>query len=171
MARAAGIEYVNPLKPPMARNSYTVLVADDSYDDVALLKRAFKTSESAEFLEVLSNGDQVIDYFEGKGCYGNRQAHPIPDVLILDLRMPCKGGFEVLDHLRKRGLPFPQRVAILTGLARPADILRSYELGAHFIAHKDADFRSLVQRLDRAMSAGSTPPLNPDRFGRDSLRP
>jgi DNA-binding NarL/FixJ family response regulator len=136
----------------MARNAYTILIADDSQDDVVLLKRAFKASESAEFLEVLSNGDQVIDYFEGRGRYGDRQAHPIPDVLILDLRMPVKSGFEVLEHLRTHGLPVPKRVAILTGFARPADILRSYELGAHFIAPKEADFRPLVQRLDRVMA-------------------
>ena len=136
----------------MARNAYTILIADDSHDDVVLLKRAFKASESAEFLEVLSNGDQVIDYFEGRGRYGDRQTHPIPDVLILDLRMPVKSGFEVLEHLRKNGLPTPKRVAILTGCARPADILRSYELGAHFIAPKEADFRPLVQRLDRVMA-------------------
>jgi DNA-binding NarL/FixJ family response regulator len=141
----------------MAR-TYTILVADDSHDDVALLKRAFSTSQTAEVLEVLSTGDQVIDYFEGKGRYSDRRVHPIPDVLILDLRMPAKNGFEVLEHLRNRALPIPKRVGILTGLARPADILKSYELGAHFIAHKEADFRSLVQRLDRAMSGDPVPP-------------
>ncbi len=141
----------------MARNAYRVLIADDSPDDVALLKRAFKTSAAAEFLEVLSTGQQVVDYFEGKGRYGDRRVHSLPDVLILDLRMPAKSGFEVLEHLQKRGVALAKRAAILTGFAQPADILRSYELGAHFIAHKQADFRPLVQRLDRAM-LDDTPP-------------
>src|SRR5882724_807934 len=123
----------------MARNAYRVLIADDSPDDVALLKRAFSQSAGAEFLEVLSTGQEVVDYFEGKGRYHNRQAHPIPDALILDLRMPGKTGFEVLEHLRRRAFPIPKRIAILTSFAQPADILRSYELGAHFIAHKEAD--------------------------------
>src|ERR1051325_6820433 len=101
----------------MARNAYRVLIADDSPDDVALLKRAFKASAGAEFLEVLSTGQEVVDYFEGKGRYADRLAHPIPDLLILDLRMPAKSGFEVLEHLHKRGITLAKRVAILTGSA------------------------------------------------------
>jgi len=135
----------------MARSEYRVLLVDDSLDDVALLKRAFSVSEGAHFLEPLSSGQEVIEYFEGHGPYADRQNYPLPDVLILDLRMPGRSGFEVLEHLRKRGLPMPRRVAILTSAARPADILRSYELGAHFIAHKEADFRPFVQRVDRVM--------------------
>src|SRR4051794_18191875 len=110
----------------MASSAYNVLIADDSADDVALLKRAFRSSQSARFLSVLSDGQEVVDYFEGKGKYSDRQRHPLPDVLILDLRMPLKTGFEVLEHLQKRGLPIPKRVAILTSTAQPSDILRSF---------------------------------------------
>lgn len=137
----------------MARH-YRILVADDSWDDVLLLKRAFHHSEAAEFLEVLSNGRQVLDYLEGKGRFSDRQLHPLPDVLILDLRMPLLSGFEVLEQIRQRGLQNPVKIAILTTDAQAADIQRSYELGAHFIAHKQADFRPLVQRIDRAMTEG-----------------
>ena len=130
---------------------YRILVADDSSDDVLLLKRAFQQSPAAEFLQVLPNGQQVMDYLEGKGRFSDRRTYPLPDVLILDLRMPLMNGFEVLERLRQRNLPVPKRVAILTSEARAADIRRAYELGAHFIAHKEVDFRPFVQRLDRVM--------------------
>jgi CheY-like chemotaxis protein len=135
----------------MPRPTYKVLIADDSSDDAVLLKRAFKDAEAAKLMDTLTTGQQVIEYFEGKGRYRDRQVHPIPDVLILDLRMPIKSGFEVLEHLRAHGLPSPKRVVILTSVARPADIQKAHDLGAHFIACKEADLRSLVQRLDRVM--------------------
>src|SRR4051812_9882471 len=117
----------------MARTSYTVLIADDSEHYVLLLKDVFQASRAAQLLGTLSNGQEVVDYFQGNDPYADRQKHPIPDVLILDLRMPLKGGFEVLHYLRRHGLPTAKCTVILTGLAESADILRAHELGAHFI--------------------------------------
>ena len=139
----------------MAHRAHKILVVDDSADDVLLLRRAFAACAGAEIIGVLSDGQQVMDYFDGKGKYADRQAHPAPDVLILDLKIPVRSGFEVLEYLRARLSPMPCRVVILTSFAQPSDIQRSYELGAHLIAHKEADLRPLAQRLEREMNAPS----------------
>jgi CheY-like chemotaxis protein len=135
----------------MARAAYTLLMAEDSTDDVALLTRALRESIELRLVCVLSDGDQVVDYFEGKGRYRDRRAFPIPDVLLLDLRMPKRSGFEVIEYLRARKLPLPKRIVVLTSLAHPSDILRAHELGAHFIANKQADFRPVIERLHRSL--------------------
>src|SRR6478609_1709090 len=100
---------------PSENQRYRILVADDSTDYVVLIKRAFESSPAAEFLTVLSSGKEVIEYLKGQGEYADRTAHPLPDVLILDLKMPGLGGFAVLEYIRQHQLPLPKRVAVLTG--------------------------------------------------------
>ena len=121
-------------------NSLRILFADDE-----------KSLQEFMRSELPRLGHEVTVCPDGKAALKAMEKATF-DAAILDLRMPGKTGFEVLEHLRRRALPIPKRIAILTSFAQPADILRSYELGAHFIAHKEADFRPLVHRLDRAMA-------------------
>jgi CheY-like chemotaxis protein len=137
----------------MSQSRYRVLVADDSEDYLRLIQHAFESSAAAEFLPPLSDGKEVVAYLEGRAEYADRAAHPYPHVLILDLKMPGMGGFQVLEYIRQRGLLLPKRVVVLTAFAQVEDIHRSYALGAHFISPKTADLRPLVQRIEAALAS------------------
>jgi DNA-binding NarL/FixJ family response regulator len=144
---------------------YTILLAEGSVDAALAIRRAFEGSEAAVFLAVLPGGQHVIDYFKGSGKFIDRRQYPIPDLLILNLRLAKKNAFEVLEELRASGLPCPRRVAVLTSCARAEDILRAYELGAHFVAPKQGNLRPFVHRVDRAMIEEDQPEIVPQPFG------
>jgi CheY-like chemotaxis protein len=108
-----------------------VLVVEDDPADFRLIQRAFnKLSEQVETFR-LSDGDEVIAYLAGHGPYENRGAHPMPAVVLLDLKIPRRSGFEVLQWVR--GQPGLNRlpVVILTSSRHSTDINRAYDLGAN----------------------------------------
>src|SRR4029077_1202371 len=78
------------------------LLAEDDENHVALMKQAFAKAGVANPLRVVGNGDEVIAYLEGHPPYQNRADHPLPVAMLLDLKMPRKNGFEVLEWVRKQ---------------------------------------------------------------------
>ena len=78
-----------------------ILYAEDDPDDVRILQLAFKRAKSEERLWFVDDGEVAIAWLQGTGDYANREKHPLPDVLLLDLKMPRKSGFEVLEWVRK----------------------------------------------------------------------
>ena len=82
---------------------YNVLIADDSEVDRFLLKRAIKSvAPQLSVVGEFDTGDGAIAYLSGNGVYADRAQHPFPDLLVLDSRMPGKGGIDVLKWLRTR---------------------------------------------------------------------
>jgi CheY-like chemotaxis protein len=117
----------------------TVLVAEDNEVDALLFRRAFANAEVSATLQFVPDGVEGIAYLKGEAGYADRKAHPLPHLMVLDLRMPRLNGFDVLDWLRKqeglRRLP----VIILTSSDLPIDINRSYDLGANAYLVKPND--------------------------------
>ncbi|EEF63203.1 response regulator [Pedosphaera parvula] len=84
----------------------SVLIADDLEIDRWLLKDAFHTTASGfQVVGEVADGEQVINYLAGRGEYSDRQRYPFPDVLLIDLMMPRKNGFEVLEWLQEQSFP------------------------------------------------------------------
>ena len=77
----------------------TVLVADDERNDIEIVELLFRLSRIHNPIQTACNGDQVIDYLSGRGMYADRKKYPYPLLCLLDLRMPRRNGFEVLDWL------------------------------------------------------------------------
>jgi CheY-like chemotaxis protein len=109
-----------------------VLLVEDDPADVRLIQRAFGKLKQAVALSRLTNGDDAVAYLSGTGPFENRAAYPVPYVLLLDIKLPRRSGFEVLDWIRKQKTPLRRLpVVMLTSSKHSADVNRAYDLGAN----------------------------------------
>ncbi|HZQ46772.1 MAG TPA: response regulator, partial [Verrucomicrobiae bacterium] len=109
----------------------TILVADDEEAAHFLLDRAFHAAKSSCALRMVTNGEDAINYLKGRGIYSDRNQYPMPALVLLDLKMPRKDGFEVLKWMREQP-EFKRMVAVMFSTSdEPQDITRSYDLGAN----------------------------------------
>jgi Response regulators consisting of a CheY-like receiver domain and a winged-helix DNA-binding domain len=125
---------------------YLALLADDSEDDALLLELAFQRLEQFRLVRGAMDGRQTIAYLRGEGEFSDRNKHPFPHLLLLDLRMPRGDGFDVLKWLR--GQSFSQLlVAVLSGSAYEADRRKALRMGAHYYLTKPLRFDEQVEIL------------------------
>ena len=134
----------------MHSEPFTVLVVEDNPEEVLLLKRACQQAGSNIVVQFVGNGEEAIEYLSGGDRFADRSEYPEPDLVLMDLKMPRKGGFEVLEWFRnlEEGALVP--VIVLTSSSREADVQRAYSLGAntYFIKPSSFDeFREMLQIL------------------------
>src|SRR5689334_20571018 len=132
--------------------SKRVLIAEDDPTDVFLLQRAFAAAEVPATLHIVRDGQEAIDYLEGEANYADRQAHPLPDLLLLDLKMPKLNGFDVLSWLRRQPGLKRLLVTVLTSSDQPQDINRAYDLGANSYLlkpHSSENLSELVKHVQK----------------------
>src|SRR5438034_11513986 len=108
-----------------------ILLAEDNENHVLLIRRAFEQAGLVNPLYVVSNGEEAISYLKGEGKYANRDEYPLPCLMLLDLKMPKKDGFEVLEWLRGQPGFSSLRVVVLTTSEELRDVNRAYRLGAN----------------------------------------
>src|SRR5262245_32860583 len=119
-------------------------MVDDSEDDCLLMRMAISKAQRLSFVGSVSDGEELIAYLNGEGRYADRKNYPVPDMLLLDLKMPRKNGFEVLEWLR--GQPFEDMVVIvLSGSDHVQDVEKALSLGARQYHTKHA---SVEKRMD-----------------------
>jgi CheY-like chemotaxis protein len=129
-----------------------ILVAEDMSSDVLILKKSFEKAGVSAPLHFVKNGQEVIDYFQGDREFADRTKHPLPALLLLDLKMPRMNGFEVLQWLRTHSLLRRLPVVVFSSSELAEDINRSYDLGANSYVVKRAGFKEvgeLGQMLER----------------------
>jgi Response regulators consisting of a CheY-like receiver domain and a winged-helix DNA-binding domain len=107
------------------------LVVEDDDDEFFLVDRALKQGNDCPALLRAADGAEAIEYLAGDGKYSDRQNFPLPNLLLLDIKMPRKNGFEVLQWVRTH--PGLQRIPVimLSSSQEPEDIERAYALGAN----------------------------------------
>jgi len=121
------------------------LSVDDNEDDQILFQMAWEKSAMPLDLQLVCDGEKAIEYLGGLGNYGDREHFPMPDIILLDLKMPRKNGFDVLDWMN-RELPADHApVAVFTSSQNTADIQRAYERGARWFLIKPVEFTELMQ--------------------------
>ncbi|MDB6017399.1 MAG: two-component system response regulator [Pedosphaera sp.] len=127
----------------------TVLHVDDDSNDVMLVEMAFRKAKVGVHLKATHDGDQAIDYLSGNGFYTDRSHHPLPALLLLDLKLPRKSGLEVLAWLRSQPQPQLKRlpVVMLTSSNQLSDINAAYDLGANSYLVKPGDLSDLVELI------------------------
>ena len=131
----------------MPLSAFTLLLVEDDSNDVLLMKRAFEKAKIASALRIVRNGEEAINYLEGKGDHSDRSRSPLPSLILLDLNLPLKSGHEVLDwvkrHPRLRSIP----VIVLTSSKQNDDMQRAYQSGANSYIIKPVGLANLAEMV------------------------
>ena len=122
-----------------------ILLVEDNEHDVFFMKRAFKTAEVSNTLQVVGDGQEAVDYLAGVGSYGDRHQFPLPCVILLDLKLPRKSGLDVLSWMRQQPELRFIVVIVLTTSREQNDIVTSYQLGANAFLVKPNDVLQLIE--------------------------
>lgn len=121
-----------------------VLLVDDSKNDAMLMRTVFERAGFVQPMRLAVDGDDAIAYLRGDGPYRDRKLFPLPTTILLDLNMPRKNGFEVLDWIRHQPALRRLRVYILSASSRTEDIERAYDLGANSYLVKPGNLDGLL---------------------------
>jgi CheY-like chemotaxis protein len=130
-------------------NGELILLVEDDANDVLLLQRAFQKAGLRDTLRVVRDGEQAIQYLSGQGPYANRERHPLPFLVLLDLKMPGLDGFEVLQWARAEPDLKRLLIVVLTSSHLQSDVDRAYELGANSYLVKPVEFSEMVNLIQR----------------------
>src|SRR5262245_42183815 len=126
----------------------TILYVEDDLNDQVFIERALKKLATPVVVITVDDGDNAIAYLRGQDNYNDRQSFPLPSVVFLDVKLPRKSGFEVLEWLKNdaslRGIP----VVMVSGSNLQEDINRAYDLGASAYLVKPVEVEQL-QKLFR----------------------
>ena len=141
-----------------------ILLAEDSPDDELLFKRILEKNKVANPIAVVRDGGEAIAYLEGEGNFADRNKYPLPEILVLDLRMPGLDGFAVLEWLEKNSeLKKKLLLIVLTQFGDANQIRRAYNLWAHsFLSkpftHEDSEnlIRHYAEYWTRSDSGGAS---------------
>jgi CheY-like chemotaxis protein len=125
--------------------SRTVLLVEDEATDAALITRAFGKAAMNSRVIRLSDGDQAVSYLRGDPPYDERTAYPLPAVLLLDIKLPRRSGFEVMAWVRAQRPLNRMTIVVLTSSRLRADVNRAYELGANSFLTKPDNSRRLAE--------------------------
>ena len=140
----------------------TILLAEDDENDFLLMKLAFEKIGAEKIFHRVRDGEEVIQYLKGDNGFRNRQEHPLPSLLLLDLKMPMKGGLEVLNWIRKNPLFKNLVVAILSSSSNEDNITNAYKHHANSYLVKPASLEALTDMTRRIKSYWLELNQNPD---------
>jgi CheY-like chemotaxis protein len=126
-----------------------ILLVEDNPDDEELTLRALMKNNIHNEVVVVHDGVETLDFLFGTGKYADRDMPVMPQVILLDLKLPKMDGLEVLRRLRAdqrtRRLP----VVILTSSKQERDLINGYDLGANRYIHKPVDFAQFSESIRR----------------------
>lgn len=122
-----------------------LLHVEDDPNDVLLLQRAFRKANAQLNLQSVTDGDKAVAYLSAAGEFADREKHPLPNVVLLDLKMPRKSGLEVLAWIRAEQKLRRLIVIIFTSSKHEEDVNKAYDLGANSYLVKPVGFEMLVE--------------------------
>ena len=124
-----------------------ILLAEDNPDDVKLTLRALKKSNILNEVVVAQDGVEAVEYLFGTGKFEGRDTRIMPQMILLDLKMPRMDGLEVLQRIREDERTKVLPVVILTTSSEDKDRIESYKLGANSYVRKPVDFNQFVEAV------------------------
>ncbi len=140
-----------------------ILLAEDNAEEAFLLQRVFRNLNSATRLLRVSNGEEAVEYLCGSGEFAERERYPLPSLLLLDVKMPGRSGFEVLSWVRTQEDRAIQNLpaVMFTNSREEKDVLRAYSLGASSYLVKPStldELRSMMREFDHYWMDLNQPP-------------
>ncbi len=142
----------------------SILLVEDNPMDVELIIDAFKEARLGNKIQVARNGKKVLEYLLGEGIYADRKQYPLPDIVLLDLKMPGIDGHEVLGRIKGAGKFKRLPVIILTSSRDEGDRAMSYDNGANSYLVKPVsfdDFLNVVKQVSEYwLTLNVEPPLD-----------
>jgi len=124
-----------------------ILLVEDNPTDAELALRALKKKNLANHLVWVKDGEEALDFLFGRGSYAAPGAHPVPRVILLDLRLPKVDGLEVLRIVKSDGRTKNIPVVVLTSSKEDRDIVESYQLGVNSFISKPVDFEAFTKTV------------------------
>ncbi|HAL57441.1 MAG TPA: two-component system response regulator [Bacteroidetes bacterium] len=128
-----------------------ILLVEDNRMDVELTLDAFHEARLGNTIHVSPNGQDALDYLFGRGTYADRKAHPMPGLILLDLKLPGVDGFEVLRQVKSTPILKRVPVVVLTSSKEEGDRALSYDRGANSYIVKPVSFEGflgVVRQID-----------------------
>lgn len=122
-----------------------ILLVEDEPDAITLLQHAFAKVGITNPVHTVHDGEHAIAYLKGEGRYADRSTHPVPRLILLDLKLPRCSGLEVLEWIRTeqawRGVP----VVVMTSSKERTDVRRAYAAGANSYLVKPSSLTRLIE--------------------------
>ena len=126
---------------------HDILLVEDNPDDVDLTLRAFRKSNIVNDVVVARDGVEALDYLFATGAHAGRDPNALPQVVLLDLKLPRLDGLQVLARLRANPTTRLLPVVILTSSTEQRDLVSGYTLGANSYIRKPVDFQEFVEAV------------------------
>ncbi|RMH32675.1 MAG: response regulator [Nitrospirae bacterium] len=126
-----------------------ILLVEDHPDDEELTMRALAKNNIINEVVVARDGVQALEYLFGTGAYAGRDMTKMPEIVLLDLKLPKVDGLEVLRRLRADDRTKFLPVVILTSSKEEQDIIKSYQLGANSYVRKPVDFQEFTKAVQQ----------------------
>ena len=126
---------------------HDILLVEDNPDDVDLTLRAFRKSNIVNDVVVVRDGVEALDYLFATGAHAGRDPNALPQVVLLDLKLPRLDGLQVLARLRANPTTRLLPVVILTSSTEQRDLVSGYTLGANSYIRKPVDFQEFVEAV------------------------
>jgi len=124
-----------------------ILLVEDNADDELLTLRALKKNNIRNEVVVARDGSEALDFLFGTGIYAGRDLRLMPQIILLDLKLPKVDGFEVLNRVRSSEATKLLPVVILTTSNEDQDRIRGYGLGANSFVRKPVEFDKFIEAV------------------------
>ena len=124
-----------------------LLLVEDNPDDEELTLRALRRSNVLNEIIVVRDGVEALDFLFGTGTHAGRDIELLPEVVLLDLKLPKLNGADVLRRMRANPRTKLTPVVVLTSSSEDEDVITSYELGANSYVRKPVGFADFTEAI------------------------
>ncbi|HEY4187030.1 MAG TPA: response regulator [Polyangia bacterium] len=122
-----------------------ILLVEDNEDDIALTLRALEKNHLRNEVIIIRDGQEALDFLFRKGEHATRSIDDMPELVLLDLKLPRRDGLEILREIRSSPQTQFLPVVVLTSSSRDRDVVQSYELGANSYVQKPVNFTDFIE--------------------------